>query len=338
MAGMTRVVLAAVSASLACIPVAMLWSSAVPHDTSGRVPSVLAGFGGAGCAVLWILRWPTRSESVAFAVAATASIAMGVLAQTDPTIALLCCTAFATISGYIAMFHTALLMSTTAVVIVVVAVIPAVALASTGGVVRAACEYGLVLVVNVAVPYGIQIFIHALGGDLLEADRDPLTGLLNRRAFYERTGRLVAAGGVGDELVVAVIDLDRFKQLNDARGHATGDLALVAVGRALLEHTRAGAVVARAGGEEFLVADVFAHPESDILGQRLCDAVAALSFSITASVGTANARCDRIVHADDSHAAIGALIATADEAMYDAKRNGGNRTRHQLGPRDEVSN
>ena len=56
MAGMTRAVLAVVSASLACLPVAMLWDSAVPHDATGRVLSVLAGFGGAGCAVLWILR------------------------------------------------------------------------------------------------------------------------------------------------------------------------------------------------------------------------------------------------------------------------------------------
>ena len=333
---MTRAMLAAVSASLGCIPVALLWSSAAPDDATRGVLSALAGIGGAGCAVLWILRWPTRTESVAFAVTATASIAMGVLGQADLTIAFLGCTAFATVSGYIAIFHTAFLMSTAAVVMAMVSVFPAVALASTGGVVRAVCAYGLVLVVNVAVPYGVQIFIKALGGDLLEADRDPLTGLLNRRAFYERTGRLVAAHGAGDELVMAVIDLDRFKQLNDARGHATGDLALVAVGQALHEHTRPCAVVGRAGGEEFLVADVFAYPEPDLLGQRLCDAVAALSYSITASIGTANARCDRIANADNPHAAIGALIATADQAMYDAKRNGGNQTRH-LGPRDEVS-
>ena len=57
-------------------------------------------------------------------------------------------------------------------------------------------EYWLVVVVNIAVPFGIQILVRALGVDLLNADRDPLTGLLNRRAFYERASQLVAAHGL----------------------------------------------------------------------------------------------------------------------------------------------
>ena len=66
---------------------------------------------------------------------------------------------------------------------------------------------------------------HALGVDLLNADRDPLTGLLNRRAFFfERAGQLVVTQGfAGAHLVVAMIDLDRFKLLNDTEGHAAGD-------------------------------------------------------------------------------------------------------------------
>jgi diguanylate cyclase (GGDEF)-like protein len=270
---------------------------------------------------------------MAFAITASASITMAALAQSDPTMALLACTAFVAVSGYIAVFHTALFMVANAVVVVVVPVVPAVALLATHGVVRASCEYWLVVVVNIAVPFGIQILVRALGVDLLNADRDPLTGLLNRRAFYERAGQLVAAHAYTDShLVVAMIDLDRFKMLNDSEGHAAGDRALMAVGHGLREHTRSNAIVGRVGGEEFLVADVFSDPRQAALGQRLCDAVATLPYEITASVGIASARCDQMLERHDSSLPITALIASADGAMYDAKRNCGNQCLQRVAP------
>jgi diguanylate cyclase (GGDEF)-like protein len=333
MAGMTRAVMAMTSASLAVVPLAMSFSSAPPHGAARTVLAVLSVVGGLGCALLWIVRWPNRKGSIGFAIAASASITMASLAQSDPALALLACTAFVAVSGYIAVFHTAPFMVANAVVVVVVPVVPVIALMTTHGVVRAVTEYWLVVAVNIAVPFGIQILVRALGVDLLNADRDPLTGLLNRRAFYERTGQLVAAHGYTDShLVVAMIDLDRFKLLNDTEGHAAGDRALMAVGHGLREHTRSSAIVGRVGGEEFLVADVFADPRQAVLGQRLCDAVAALPYEITASVGIASARCDKFAERHDPNLAITALIASADGAMYDAKRNGGNQSRQRVGP------
>lgn len=331
MVGMTRAVLTVVTASLAIVPLAMLWSSTPPEGTTGTALSLLGGVGGLVCALLFVVRWPTRTQSIAYAVAASGSIAMAALAQSDPTMALLACTAFATISGYIAIFHTAALMVANVTVVVVVPAVPAMTLAATDGVVRALCAYGLILVVNIAVPFGIQILIHALGVDLLEADRDPLTGLLNRRGFYDRAAHLVAAhGDAGVYLVVAMIDLDRFKALNDSQGHAAGDDALIAVGRVLRDHTRDRAVICRVGGEEFVVADLFAHPMPEALGQRLCDAVDALPYPITASIGTASARCDRASTPDESRTLIAALVNAADDVMYGAKRDGGNQVRQQL--------
>jgi diguanylate cyclase len=338
MAKMARAVFAGTSASFALISFAMLWSSAPPAGTLRVIVSILSAVGGTGCALVWIARWPSRTGSIAFAAAASASIALAALAQSDPAIALIACTGFVAVSGYIAVFHTAPFMVANVIVVIVVPAVPALGLVATHGVVHAVCGYALVLVVNIAVPFAIQIVFRALGTDLLNADRDPLTGLLNRRAFYERVGELVALHGLSDShLVVALIDLDRFKRLNDTEGHAAGDRVLKAVGHVLREHTRPSAVVGRLGGEEFLVADVFGDPRQAALGQRLCDDVAALPHAITASVGLASARCDQFVERDDPDAVITALIASADDAMYDAKRNGGNQSRQRVGPLDELS-
>jgi diguanylate cyclase (GGDEF)-like protein len=338
MTGMTRVGLAIITATFAVVPFAMLWSSAPPAGVVRIVLSVLSAVGGGGCALLWAVKWPTKSESVVFAACASVSIGMAALAQSDPEFALLACTSFVAVSAYIAIFHTPVLMVANAAFVVLVPVLPTVAVAMADGVVRAVCQYVLVLAVNIAVPFGIQLLVQALGADLLEADRDPLTGLLNRRAFYDRACQLVTAYGRSDShLVVALIDLDKFKRLNDTEGHAAGDRALIAVGHVLRERTREGAVVGRVGGEEFLVADVFVDPRSPALGARLCDGVAALPYAITASVGTANARCDQIQASGDASRVIAELVEAADAAMYDAKRNGGNQSRQRFAPLGEYT-
>jgi diguanylate cyclase (GGDEF)-like protein len=336
MADFTRGVIVAVAAFLAAVAALSLSSAASTAGPVRTTLSLLAVLGAAGCALLWAVRWPTRRGSVLYAVVASASIGMAALGQGDPSAGLLACTALASISGYIAIFHTPELMVANLVFVTAVPAVPAAALVATHGIAQAVSEYALVLIVNVAVPFGIQVIIHALGVDLLEADRDPLTDLFHRRAFFQRLGVLVAEGGGGDQhVVIAMVDLDRFKGLNDAHGHAVGDLALVAVGRALRAHTRQGALVGRVGGEEFLVADVVDDPQPLVMGQRLCDAVAALHYPVTASVGTATVRCEDVFAAGDPVPAITALIAAADEAMYDAKRDGGNQTRHQCEPLDE---
>ena len=87
---------------------------------------------------------------------------------------------------------------------------------------------------------------------LHEARHDPLTGLPNRRLVLDRLGhRSAPARGSACAVAALMIDLDRFKEVNDLFGHAAGDAVLVATAQRLREQTRAADVVARLGGDEF---------------------------------------------------------------------------------------
>ncbi len=152
---------------------------------------------------------------------------------------------------------------------------------------------------------------------------DPLTGLRNRRALMTRLDEEFARWArYGQPLSVAMVDIDHFKQRNDSFGHAAGDAALVAVAECLELHARDTDVVARYGGEEFMLILPNTGPiGSHALVERIRLAVAALDLpdgSLTISAGIATA--DRTV--TDSHA----LIVAADEALYEAKASGRNRT------------
>ncbi len=88
----------------------------------------------------------------------------------------------------------------------------------------------------------------------LRADTDPLTGLLNRSGFLIAANREHAiAQRTGSPLALAVLDLDGFKQINDLQGHAVGDRVLADLGRSLRERLRAGDILARHGGDEFVL-------------------------------------------------------------------------------------
>jgi GGDEF domain-containing protein len=130
-------------------------------------------------------------------------------------------------------------------------------------------------------------------------------------------------------LAVAMVDLDRFKELNDRHGHAAGDAALVAVARALSGVCKDTALVGRIGGEEFLIADLVRTERPPGWGHQFCEAVAAITPPLTASVGTA-ALALRSVRFDVADEAFRQLVAHADDAMYQAKRCGGNQARHHL--------
>ena len=160
----------------------------------------------------------------------------------------------------------------------------------------------------------------------LEADvrRDPLTGLGNRRELERRWPQLLAQAAADNTLLaVAMLDLDRFKQVNDARGHAVGDRVLVALAGLLRTHTRAADLVARMGGEEFLLALPDTSPERALeVCERLREQVAAYDWSalapglqVTISAGLA---CSPPGDRDT-------LIETADAALYRAKSAGRNR-------------
>ncbi len=151
------------------------------------------------------------------------------------------------------------------------------------------------------------------------ASTDPLTGLLNRQGMIDSSRST-------DETVPAslyFIDLDGFKQVNDSDGHDAGDRLLQLVGRAISTLFRADDVVARIGGDEFVV---FVPGNSNPLlrratSERIVAAVSAVDERVTGSVGVAT-------RTPGEGTDVKTLLRHADVAMYEAKRAGGNRFVH----------
>jgi diguanylate cyclase (GGDEF)-like protein len=154
---------------------------------------------------------------------------------------------------------------------------------------------------------------------------DPLTGLNNRRAFSEFVDRLWKLGIRNNhEMSLLVIDIDRFKLINDTHGHAHGDQVLVEVARTIAASARAEDILARWGGEEFILF----MPETSLqdataVAERIRANIEALRFeldgsshSVTASLGLARAKLG-----SDS---LDRLISTADHYLYRAKATGRN--------------
>jgi diguanylate cyclase (GGDEF)-like protein len=168
---------------------------------------------------------------------------------------------------------------------------------------------------------------------LLEATRsltriDPLTGLFNRRFVVEQAPRLWRqARREGSRVMALVLDLDHFKRLNDAHGHAVGDAVLQEVAGSLAAAVRPSDVLARTGGEELVVLGLVGDPdEAAHLAERLRSAVAAGrtpdGHSVTASIGVA---VTRPADGENSPDWLWHLIDRADAAMYEAKQQGRDR-------------
>ena len=156
------------------------------------------------------------------------------------------------------------------------------------------------------------------------ASTDPLTGLPNRRYFDEFCGLLARRRRAGDAVAVLMVDIDKFKALNDTYGHPVGDEVLKAVAGAIVTAVREEDVPARVGGEEFAV--LLRNPGPDVaveVGERVRAAVRELDLrrhgvpAVSVSVGVANAE-----GADEP---IPEIVERADRALLRAKRAGRDR-------------
>ena len=156
------------------------------------------------------------------------------------------------------------------------------------------------------------------------ASTDELTGVLNRRALNQTAEKVFAqADRDGSSVSIALLDIDDFKRVNDTYGHSIGDDILREIGRALSEVCRINEIVARFGGEEFIV--VMAGADSDealVLCDRIHDRVANVMkyvCPVTVSIGVATRLGKYRSSFDD-------LLKQADDALYSAKADGKNRT------------
>ena len=151
------------------------------------------------------------------------------------------------------------------------------------------------------------------------ARTDRLTGLLNRRGFMEMAAQQVSsAERIGSSVVIAFIDLDRFKQLNDTKGHEAGDAALREIGAMLQQTKRSSDICGRIGGDEFCIFALDStpgksHEWANRLHERLTEALD-VHKPVGVSIGVA---CfDRM----DKN--LEEMVKLADEAMYEVKHAG----------------
>ena len=169
---------------------------------------------------------------------------------------------------------------------------------------------------------------HDLDREKERALKDPLTDLPNRRAFDETArAEIRRSARYGRELSLAFLDLDDFKIMNDQMGHHEGDRLLVRVADAIRRGVRAGDIVARVGGDEFLLFfPETGSSEVNVLLTRIrseLDLLLSLEDRrVTASIGAVT-----FVKPEGS---VDAMVKMADQLMYVAKKNGKNRVEHRI--------
>ncbi|ESQ85491.1 hypothetical protein ABAC460_23675 [Asticcacaulis sp. AC460] len=155
----------------------------------------------------------------------------------------------------------------------------------------------------------------------LQADRDALTGLANRRSFFRELEICLQAADEGTPFDLALIDLDGFKPVNDLYGHSVGDSLLIEVAQRLCQVCEGIGFPARMGGDEFavLLPGDRSLAELEEMGGRLCDGLrqtyhlAGVTASVSGSVGFVRCR--------ETGASPSQLLERADYALYYAKQN-----------------
>ncbi|WP_173007943.1 GGDEF domain-containing protein [Mycolicibacterium sp. P1-18] len=277
----------------------------------------------------WCLRpWPSRRTSLAFAV--TADLGIAAMVQVDATwlTGLFGFNAFAMISVYLMFFDGPKVLASHALWSLASAAAFAVQISASTDYSTSSFTASAVAAITPVVlsPLGVQLGIWAMRRDAHESITDPLTGLLNRRGLYLHVEDLLRDTPPGiSEVIVVVIDLDRFKEVNDNFGHTVGDEVLIRSARRITSSVRGSALVARVGGEEFVVVDL-AEERWDF--DRIRDAIAAPAEpAVTASVGIVSVGlADFTAPGANRVALLDGYIARADRAMFHAKRSGGNST------------
>ena len=195
---------------------------------------------------------------------------------------------------------------------------------------------GLVQMINEAFTlagFFFMVFILSKLRGVLErerelASRDSLTGIYNRRAFYDIAGsEIIRAERFTHPLSVAYIDLDNFKTVNDLMGHAAGDDLLCSVTDTISSNVRSIDIIARLGGDEFVVlfpetGSATAVAASEKIEKKLNDDMFQNNWPVTFSIG--------LVTFERPPDSVNELIQRSDALMYSAKQSGKNMIKTEI--------
>ncbi len=165
-----------------------------------------------------------------------------------------------------------------------------------------------------------------------QAQHDTLTGLPNRRLFFDRLGHaIVSSRRTGNHLAVLFVDLDRFKEINDTLGHAVGDGVLVNLAKRLKAAVREVDTVARLGGDEFVILlDTIKDPQQVMVVVRKLHELFQGAMQIDGHEIRVHASIGVSIYPKDGKDA-DELMQNADQAMYKSKKDGGNTSSYKFG-------
>lgn len=271
----------------------------------------------------WFLPWPSARQAACLFACADIGIAIATGLHGDPLAALSTTPLFAMPGACIVFFYgsraNAAHMAFSAVTIVTAATW--LALSDRPDAVAVAIAKALIaLTVTVGIFPFVQFGFWLIRSNSIESLTDPLTELANRRGLANYLDRkLETLTSSLKPLCVFVIDLDGFKNINDIYGHTIGDAVITRTAEQIRLAVGPSAFVARTGGEEFVVLDLLTLQAAAPIAERVRAAIEAPDTpKSSASVGVAAGPMANVTEFDVIH-------ARADEAMYAAKRNGGNR-------------
>lgn len=334
-------------------PVDYRWLVRTLADRSALIPlKVLIGFAGAAIAVMgaviagtpvgppgdpgiastigvmsgtlwalrwWLLPWPNKTESLVLIACADVLFTMEFLQLQDRLFGAMGTVLLLGTGSYLSFFHNARALAVHSAWSLLSVVVLSVRIATGGGDIHLALAVALLLASVVSTVPAFQFLYWLLRTASLS---DPLTELLNRRGLENQLPQMMDRHSA---ICVICFDLDQFKSVNDTWGHRIGDLVLVRTARRLRDTAGEMAVVARTGGEEFVVAAPVTTAAARSEAERLCQVVAEPSETevvVTASVGVAV--FDATVCQQCPRPTPDRLLQSADAAMYRAKQSGGN--------------
>ncbi|MUL74870.1 GGDEF domain-containing protein [Mycolicibacterium sp. CBMA 226] len=302
---------------------AMIWSPSGPSSVFSIAIPVIAGVIAMGCSTVWLTRWPRRRQSTVLVVLLDFCIASMCLVQRDPKAAALGGFVFALLAAYVASFHTPKYLASVAVTAVLATTICSLRLAAQGDAQLALAVFVGLVTNTLLLPLAVHVLVMMLGDDSAVAHLDPLTQLPNRRGFEQAMRPMLANPHAESDISVILLDLDDFKRVNDTLGHAAGDRVLMHVAGVIMNALPKGGVAARIGGEEFVIAIHGHQAEAVRFSERLRRNIATKPWYMTASFGIAHAPAGTRPVMDQ-------LLASADHAMYVAKRAGGDQVSTNL--------